>query len=274
MSALGVVSSTRPPTPLVSRDDWGAAPPTQRVLLGREVALGIAVHYSAMLADWVGSHDDCAGRVRSIQRFHMAERGWFDIAYSWLVCHHGYRFMGRGLGVRTAGQGTTAGNDAFHAVCFLGADRAGRDDVTDPGRRAIIDCIWAVRGWDIAATEVRPHSFFHATGCPGDELRAWIVAGCPEPPAPTPPPPPAGDWTTEVIKTLPLVDCRPGRSSTSRGAWVKKVQGLLVAFNYSMPVDGIVGPRTHAAVVGFQRSANLAPDGLVGRQTWTALLTR
>lgn len=268
----------RPLTPIVPRSVWGAAAPISRQPLDRAAAKGLAVHYSAMLADWVSSHDDCAPRVRSIQRFHMADRGWWDIAYSWLVCHHGWRFLGRDLGVRTAAQGTTLGNDAYHAVCFLGADRDGRDDVTDPGRRAILDCITEVRAWAPHALEVRPHSFFHATGCPGDELRRWISAGCPEPggqptPPPAPPPQPA-DWTTEVLMSLPMVDCRPGPKA-ARGKPVRLVQGLLVAQRVaSMPVDGVVGPLTHAAVLAFQRAEGLGVDGLVGRQTWTALLTR
>ncbi len=172
----------RPLSPVVPRYVWGAAPASSRTPLEVAVARGIAVHYSAMLADWVHSHDDCASRVRSIQRFHMQDRGWADIAYSWVVCHHGYRFLGRDLGIRTAAQGTTAGNDAYHAVCFLGADAENRDDVTDPGRRAIIDAIAEVQAWAHRPIEVRPHSDFHPTGCPGDELRAWIAGGHPEPP--------------------------------------------------------------------------------------------
>lgn len=37
------------------------------------------------------------------------------------------------------------------------------------------------------------------------------------------------------------------------------------------PIDGIFGPTTHAAVIAFQRSRGLVPDGLVGVLTWTAL---
>jgi LysM repeat protein len=36
-------------------------------------------------------------------------------------------------------------------------------------------------------------------------------------------------------------------------------------------VDGIFGSRTHSAVIAFQRSRGLTPDGLVGVSTWTAL---
>jgi zinc D-Ala-D-Ala carboxypeptidase len=39
-----------------------------------------------------------------------------------------------------------------------------------------------------------------------------------------------------------------------------------------LDVDGIFGPKTEAAVRDFQQNANLAVDGIVGTQTWTALL--
>jgi peptidoglycan hydrolase-like protein with peptidoglycan-binding domain len=41
-----------------------------------------------------------------------------------------------------------------------------------------------------------------------------------------------------------------------------------------LDVDGIFGPKTEAAVRGFQQNDNLSVDGIVGRQTWTALLRR
>jgi peptidoglycan hydrolase-like protein with peptidoglycan-binding domain len=41
-----------------------------------------------------------------------------------------------------------------------------------------------------------------------------------------------------------------------------------------LEVDGIFGPRTEAAVRDFQQNENLSVDGIVGRQTWTALLRR
>lgn len=40
------------------------------------------------------------------------------------------------------------------------------------------------------------------------------------------------------------------------------------------PIDGIVGPRTKAAIQAFQRSAGLTPDGIVGPLTQTALVAR
>lgn len=163
---------------LVSRNAWGAATPKNRTALVKSEQRGTAVHYSGSDSDESSDHRNCAKRVLSIQHFHMGTRKWADIAYSYLVCKHGFVFVGRGMGIRTAAQGTNSGNDAFHAVCFLGDDSANRDDVTDPGRRALKEAVSLCNGW-AKVKEVRPHSFFHPTGCPGDELRSWIIRGMP-----------------------------------------------------------------------------------------------
>jgi hypothetical protein len=164
--------------PTVTRAEWSARQPASRTFLVKVQQRGTAIHYSGSDADEQSQHNNCAARVRSIQRFHMDGRGWADIAYSFLVCKHGYIFTGRGVGVRTAANGTDAGNTAFHAVCFLGDDSAGRDDITDAGRRALRQAVESCNRW-AGKQEVRPHSFFKPTGCPGDQLRAWIIQGLP-----------------------------------------------------------------------------------------------
>jgi hypothetical protein len=55
-----------------------------------------------MNADEQRLHANCAARVRAIQRFHMDEMGWLDIAYNHVFCRHGYVFVGRGFGARSA----------------------------------------------------------------------------------------------------------------------------------------------------------------------------
>lgn len=164
---------------LVPRSSWGARPPVSRTALSKAAQKGTAVHYTGSDSDEQADHVNCAQRIKNIQNFHMDTRGWADIAYSFIPCKHGYTFAGRGLGIRTAGQGTNSGNDAYHAVCFLGDDSVNRDDVTDAGRRALRETIDMCNGWTTHSTEVRPHSWFHPTGCPGDELRSWIIRGMP-----------------------------------------------------------------------------------------------
>ena len=42
---------------------------------------------------------------------------------------------------------------------------------------------------------------------------------------------------------------------------------------YQGPVDGKVGNKTKKAISAFQKDNNLKADGVVGKQTWTALKT-
>jgi hypothetical protein len=127
-----------------------------------------------MDADEEALHANCAARLRAIQRYHMEEKGWLDIAYSHVVCRHGYVFVGRGYGIRTAANGTREANDHYFAACFLGNDSVGRADVTREAHRAFGELIRDYRRRYRRAVRVRPHSAFVGTECPGRELKAWI----------------------------------------------------------------------------------------------------
>lgn len=77
---------------------------------------------------------------------------------------------------------------------------------------------------------------------------------------------------TEDSKPHPQPHPCPLLSAGSRGAYVVELQNLLNARGFNPgPIDGIFGTRTRAAVISFQRSQNLNPDGIVGVRTWTAL---
>lgn len=61
----------------------------------------------------------------------------------------------------------------------------------------------------------------------------------------------------------------------SRGKDVQRLQRLLNSRLESEPklkVDGVFGPKTRAAVIEFQKGAELRPDGVVGRATWFSLV--
>jgi hypothetical protein len=61
----------------------------------------------------------------------------------------------------------------------------------------------------------------------------------------------------------------------SRGETVELLQAYLRGQGrYLGAVDGDFGPKTDAAVRAFQHSAGLTPDGIVGNQTWGALMSR
>lgn len=162
----------------VTRSQWGARPPKlppQKI----GTVLGLALHYSGMDSDEQSNHANCAARVRGIQNYHMdtvdPPNHWNDIAYNWIVCKHGYIFVGRGWNSRSAANGTTDGNDHYLATCFLGDDSEGRDDVTIAGRLAIVQLFSREFERRPSCRQIQPHSFFFSTGCPGNELRTFIL---------------------------------------------------------------------------------------------------
>jgi hypothetical protein len=221
---------------LVHREQWGARQPRNVTPLEDKDLRGIAVHYSAMAA--VEDHAGCDDRVRQIQNGHMDGNGWADIAYSWLTCQHGYAFQGRGWGVRTAANGTNAANDRYHAVCFLGADREGRDDVTPTGRKVIASVIAQGRDLYPKAWEVRLHKDFRATACPGLELSSWVRADMPvdwdtgERPADMP----VGEAVPIIVRSKPVAvhGCATG------GYWIATEDGGVFSFG-GAPFHGSLG---------------------------------
>ena len=57
-----------------------------------------------------------------------------------------------------------------------------------------------------------------------------------------------------------------------RGTQVKKIQEALnTAMDLDLDVDGIFGKETGAAVIRYQKEKGLTPDGIVGKNTATAL---
>lgn len=58
----------------------------------------------------------------------------------------------------------------------------------------------------------------------------------------------------------------------SRGNSVRLLQFLLNQYGYNLATDGVFGAGTERAVRSFQTNNGLSSDGIVGRNTWTALL--
>ncbi|MEV8095198.1 peptidoglycan recognition family protein [Kitasatospora sp. NPDC085879] len=128
---------------LVSRSEWGAAAPTgsyTRISSTR----GVKIHYegSPVPDALLGDHGRCAGHVRAIQASHMANtsEGWIDIAYSFVVCPHGYVHEGRGLGHRNGANGNPTLNAGHYAVCAM-VGTSGITSPTDEMLDGLVDAI-------------------------------------------------------------------------------------------------------------------------------------
>lgn len=69
-------------------------------------------------------------------------------------------------------------------------------------------------------------------------------------------------------------DYRPTLRKGDSGTYVTLMQELLIQRGYEMPkygADGKFGNETLTALKAFQRAEGLAPDGVCGEKTWTAL---
>jgi len=154
---------------LVTRQEWGARDPKSitRLISGKVTSHWEGPHMG------VFPHESCDDKVRGIQNFHMDSRGWSDIAYNAVACPHGYVFEGRGRGVKSAANGTTAGNAGAFAICYLGGEG---DEFTEAGKRAMK----AGGDWLTFAGSARnSHRDWKATACPGDAIAGWTAAGQP-----------------------------------------------------------------------------------------------
>lgn len=157
---------------LVTRAEWGARDPKART--PARLTDGCTLHWEGPHMGWPWDHAACAGKVRTIQNFHMDSRGWNDIAYNALYCGHGFVFEGRWINQRSGANGTNLGNDTSYAICFIGGEG---DTFTAEAHLAALVCCAYLRRNGGAGLHVRPHSYWFSTACPGDVIRSDIAHG-------------------------------------------------------------------------------------------------
>lgn len=196
-------------TPRLTRAQWGAiavdpARPTRVAETNGSAThwVGPGIYGTGRLWD----HSLCAGKVRGIQRAHIAGE-WYDIAYNEVCCPHGTRYEGRGHNVQTGANGSSYANRHWYAILAL----VGKGDpITPELLAALYDAHEDYRDNADAGTDTTYHRTLlqtyagKSTDCPGDVLIGHVRNGRfrhKADPAPTPAPP----TTTEGTKMLQLV---------------------------------------------------------------------
>jgi peptidoglycan hydrolase-like protein with peptidoglycan-binding domain len=145
------------------------------------------------------------------------------------------------------------------------------------GDQASVDVPPTAVGKDIDVPKV-----FVSPGSPGTYRSNWRMQGpdgtvfgqqfyvqivVPEPTAkPTNTPLPTVEPTAKPVENWPIVQY------PDKGLFVTAVQYLLRAEGYALAADGTFGPQTKSAVKSFQGTKGLAVDGIVGPNTWQALV--
>lgn len=243
---------------LVSRSSWKARSVKNVPTNITPATGGVAIHYDGGKGKLTpSSHSKCAAIVRSIQNFHMDTNGWLDIAYSYLVCQHGYVYEGRGLHKRTAANGSNSGNQYYYAVCGLVNDA---DTPTPEMIQGFKDACQYLRTKGGAGDKVVGHKNLYSTSCPGTKLYKYVTDGTFK----------KGGNNKSSSNAYPGHLTRKGDS----GSTVKKCQKQLIAKGFKLPkygADGDFGTETENAVKSFQRKNNLSVDGIIGPKTWAKL---
>jgi peptidoglycan hydrolase-like protein with peptidoglycan-binding domain len=217
-------------------------------------------------------HSQCAGRVRSIQSYHMDNNGWTDIAYNGVVCPHGYVFEGRGPGHRSAANGTNDSNGSSYAICYLGGEG---DPFTNEGQQGFSDAA----NW-LGPPLNHGHRDWYNTACPGDVIYGWVKSGVAPPPsggggggssASAPPFPYPPD--NYLGQPSPDPKCHSGYYGGVDTSNVRTWQTQMSARGWTIDADGKYGPQSSTVCRQFQQEKGLAADSLVGPQTWSASWT-
>jgi N-acetylmuramoyl-L-alanine amidase len=158
---------------IIRRDSWGAKPNKTKFSKLGDIK-GLVIHWSAY-PKAIGNQAEM-DQCKTIQRLHQVDRGWNDIAYNFLVGDTGQIYEGRGFGNRSAAQGGNSrqeinyNNKHYVAVCWLG----GSEPTHKPSDKAVESIKWL---YSQVGGELRPHSSFKQTSCPGDAWRQHIIEG-------------------------------------------------------------------------------------------------
>lgn len=175
----------------VQRPDWDARSPKNALasMPSPRNVYGVKVHYTGGRENpaMATNHALCDDRARSVQRGHMDGNGWSDVGYSFMVCMHGYVYVGRGFGKLPAANGSGLNSGHYAVLGMVGT--AGVVTPSDAMLNGIRDVIDWLRSKGVGS-QIRGHRDGYATDCPGAKLYAWVKAGAPRPGGNTPTKPP------------------------------------------------------------------------------------
>lgn len=232
-------------TGFVTRAEAGLRPPVSVSKNLNTSSGGVAIHWAG---GGVGqlTHRQALETWRSFQAHHVQGNGWSDIAYNFGVSQQGYVFAGRGLGVRSAANGTNEANDAYYAAVWLGGVGDGK-----PSQEALAAFEWVISTCRNAGAgpRVRPHSDFRGTECPGPVLTGMCKIW-------------EGEIATPVKLRPPVVvhalQKAVGLTGSARdGKWGPRTDAALVAARTAGPV----------VVKAIQRALGVTDDGRWGPVT-------
>jgi N-acetylmuramoyl-L-alanine amidase len=164
-----VLVEPRPVTvDLISREEWGAAPP-RGVFTPQDEIDHITIHHSGDIVSTTGP-----AHFRSWQAWHF-HLGWPDIAYHFIIGRDGNVYEGRPL--TAVGDTATEYDPTGHLLIVLEGDFDVMTPTDDQLERLAELVAWASLRFDVPLDEIAGHRDYAATTCPGDNLYSHIADG-------------------------------------------------------------------------------------------------
>ena len=208
--------------------------------------------------------------IHDIHQWHLAN-GWAGCGYHFLVRKDGTIYRGRPenkLGAHTSNH-----NTGSLGICFEGSyNTETMNEIQIKAGQELIT--YLLDKYNLLKANVYKHKDFNSTDCPGanfpfeniqngatqsvnvsqsNSIEEELKAECKK----------------QGFDSYPV--CRKG----AKGNITKIIQRLLISKGYSLPIygaDGSYGDETVKAVKSFQTKNGLLVDGIVGQETWKALL--
>jgi len=155
---------------ILSRDDWGAGPPTKEFT--PQVPVRITIHHSGM--EYYGD-PPAKEALQGIQRFHQQDKKWADVAYHFFIDLGGKIYQGRPAD--KVGDTATNFDPTGHiGICVLGNYEV--QSISQKQLDALGELIaWLCRHYDIDPATISGHKDFAETLCPGKNLYPYVKNG-------------------------------------------------------------------------------------------------
>lgn len=112
------------------------------------------------------------GRLMGIQRYHIDDRGWGDIAYHYLIGPSGKIYAGRDAAYQ-GDSGTNYDLDGRLLVCMIGNFTEQLPEKV--AMSSLINFVSArLQEYKLSPSDVVTHRMVAATDCPGERLQQWF----------------------------------------------------------------------------------------------------
>lgn len=209
--------------------------------------------------------------IYDVHRWHL-NNGWAGCGYHFFIKKDGSVWRGRPedkLGAHTANH-----NTGSLGICFEGSLNV--ETLTVPQIKSGQELVtYLCDKYKLSKSNVYKHNDFNSTDCPGINFPfTQVVYGESNSVIETNS---RNTWVERVKAEcskqgfVPYPMVRRG----ARGGITKLIQEKLVSIGYNTNgVDGIFGSGTFNAVYQFQRAMGLSADGIVGNNTWNALIKK